>query len=116
MAMYRLHRGIDARDVAEGHRLAIPQSDDNYRLFILSGDTPFKRTDCRALKHAPSQVLLSQCPSICELFENRQWPLPTSIDRVYDSSKAQREFGWTPRYGDQEVVDLLDRQISEKFC
>ena len=113
MAMYRLHRGIDARDVAEGHRLALTESEENYRMFILSGTTPFKQTDCVALKQTPRQVLYKRCPSICELFEARQWALPTSIDRVYDSSEAQQVLGWTPTYGFEEVVHLLDAQISE---
>jgi UDP-glucose 4-epimerase len=113
MALYRLHRGVDARDVAEGHRLALDESAENYRMFILSGATPFQQTDCRALKRSARQVLLERCPSICELFESRRWPLPDSIDRVYDSSAAQHVLGWTPRYGFEEVVHLLDAQIPE---
>ena len=113
MAMYRLHRGIDARDVAEGHRLALTESEENYRMFILSGATPFRQTDCKPLKHTPRQVLDQRCPSICELFESRQWAFPESIDRVYDSSEAQRVLGWTQSYGFEEVAHLLDAQISE---
>ena len=113
MAMYRLHRGVDARDVAEGHRLALARADDDYRVFILSGATPFRRPDCKALKQAPAEVLGIRCPSILELFQARGWPLPRSIDRVYDSAKAQQQLGWAPQYGYREVVDLLDRRIPE---
>ena len=113
MAMYRLHRGIDARDVAEAHRLALVESDEDYRMFIVSGATPFQRIDCRSLKHAPGSVLRERCPSICATFESRGWPLPDSIDRVYDSSQAQQALGWNPVFGFEEVVKLLDNRISE---
>jgi UDP-glucose 4-epimerase len=113
MAMYRLHRGVDARDVAEAHRLALMSPGENYRVFILSGTTPFEPSDCKALKHMPEKVLHHKCPSICELFASRQWTLPESIDRVYDSSLAQRELGWAPGYGFEDVARLLDAQISE---
>jgi nucleoside-diphosphate-sugar epimerase len=113
MAMYRLHRGIDARDVAEAHKLALIESEEDYRMLILSGTTPFSRADCKALKQTPEQVLQHKCPSICNLFASRQWELPESIDRVYDSSLAQRTLGWTPSYGFEDVAVLLDAHIPE---
>ncbi len=113
MAMYRLHRGIDARDVAEAHRLALIESDENYRMFVVSGTTPFQKVDCVSLKQSAESVLLERCPAVCRTFESRGWSLPESIDRVYDSSKAQRVLSWTPKYGFGEVVNLLDNRISE---
>jgi nucleoside-diphosphate-sugar epimerase len=113
MAMYRLYRGIDARDVAEAHRLALVESDEDYRMFIVSGVTPFQRVDCRSLRQAPKSVLLERCPAICATFDSRGWSLPDCIDRVYDSSKAQQALRWMPEYGFGEVVNLLDNQISE---
>ena len=113
MAVYRLHRGIDARDVAEDHRLALINPGENYRMFILSGPTPFKQTDCAELMRNPESVLRERCPSICRLFESRQWKFPDSIDRVYDSSLARHELGWEPSFGFEEVPRLLDAQIPE---
>lgn len=113
MAMYRLHRGIDARDVAAAHRQALAESDETYRMFVLSGATPFRKSDCGSLKQSPESVLRERCPAICRTFESRGWPLPVSIDRVYDSSAAQRALGWRPLYGYEEVVKLLDSQIAE---
>lgn len=113
MAMYRLHRGIDSRDVAEGHRLALIEQEQSYRMFILSGATPFKQSDCKDLKQAPEKVLRLRSPSICELFASRQWGLPESIDRVYDSSLAQQVLGWSPSHGFEEVSRLLDAHIPE---
>jgi len=113
MAMHRLHRGIDARDVAEAHRLALIRPEEDYRMFILSGATPFTQADCRALKQTPEKVLQHKCQSICDLFASRQWKLPESIDRVYDSSLAQQRLGWTPSYGFEDVALLLDAHIPE---
>jgi len=113
MAMYRLHRGIDARDVAEAHRLALVESDEHYRMFIVSGATPFQRVDCKSLKQSPVSVLRERCPSICATFESRGWALPEHIDRVYDSSRAQQILEWNPVFGFEEVVNQLDNQISE---
>jgi nucleoside-diphosphate-sugar epimerase len=113
MAAYRLHRGIDARDVAEAHRLALINPGETYRMFILSGATPFKRADCNALKLSPEMVLRERCPSICRLFESRKWNFPDSIDRIYDSSLANDELGWTSSYGFEEVARLFDARIPE---
>jgi len=113
MAMYRLHRGIDARDVAEAHRLALIRSPENYRMFIVSGATPFTPGDCKALKKTPEKVLQHRCQPVCDHFASRQWKFPASIDRVYDSSLAQRKLGWTPRYGFKDVARLLDAHIPE---
>lgn len=113
MAMYRLHRGIDARDVAQAHRLALVRPGEDYRMFILSGATPFTQADCRALKQTPEKVLQRKCQSFCNLFASRQWKLPESIDRVYDSSLAQQKLGWTPSYGFEDVARLLDAHIPE---
>ncbi len=113
MAVYRLHRGIDARDVAHAHRLALTNPGKSYRMFVLSGATPFTQADCMALKQTPAMVLRNRCPPICRLFETRNWEFPKSIDRVYDSSLAQRTLGWIPSYGFEEVAHLLDAEISE---
>jgi len=69
--------------------------------------------DCNVLKQTPEKVLRNKCHSICDLFAIRQWKLPESIDRVYDSSLAQRVLGWTPSYGFEEVTRLLDACIPE---
>ena len=105
MAAYRLYRGVDARDVAEGHNLALSRVGAPYRKFILSGVTPFDPSDCEALKTKPESVLWRKCPELCAFFEQRNWPLPESIGRVYDSSLAQQELGWVPLYGFKDVVD-----------
>jgi nucleoside-diphosphate-sugar epimerase len=113
MALYRLHRGVDARDVARGHRLALTIGGTPYQAFILSGATPFRREDCPALRTDPASVISARCPELMALFRERGWRLPQSIDRVYDTALAQAVLGWSPRYGFANVVELLDAGISE---
>jgi nucleoside-diphosphate-sugar epimerase len=113
MAAYRLHRGIDARDVAEGHRLALKAQGAPCQVYILSGATPFQPEDCAMLKENAKRVLRARCPQLCELFERRNWPLPASVDRVYDPALAGQALGWKPRYGFEEVVRLLDDGLAE---
>jgi nucleoside-diphosphate-sugar epimerase len=113
MALYRLHRGVDARDVAEAHRLALAPTDESYRMFVLSGVSPFMPEDCVELKTNPENVLRARCPEILELFATRNWELPGPIDRVYDSSLAQSVLGWRPVHGFESIVKMLDEQIPE---
>lgn len=113
MTLYRLHRGVDARDVAQGHRLALSNSGAAFERFILSGATPFLPEDCaRLAKDAPS-VLRERAPQLAEAFEARGWPIPQTIDRIYDSSLAQKKLSWTPRWDWQEVLAQLDRNDLE---
>ena len=109
MAIYRLHRGVDARDAARAHALAVEQSGSGFYRYIISGVTPFLPEDIDALKNAAHDVLQARCPALVRCFAQREWPLPDTIDRVYDSALAQRELGWRPIYGWQKVIAQLDR-------
>lgn len=113
MAIYRLNRGIDARDVALAHACAISVRPKGFTRFIISGKTPFSSQDCRKLYLQADQVIRKCVPELADEFARRAWELPSSIDRVYDSSLAQRELNWTPIHGYKEVFTLLDNCIAE---
>ncbi|NQZ27151.1 MAG: NAD(P)-dependent oxidoreductase [Colwellia sp.] len=115
MAVYRLTRGIDARDVAEAHLCAVEKRLNGFNRFILSGATPFSRSDCESLYSAADAAIKKKCPNIALAFEQRGWPLPTRLDRVYDSSAAQEKLGWFPKYGFESVLDMLDSDVPEVF-
>ena len=108
MAAYRLHRGVDARDVADAHALALAGSTLGLRRFVISAPTPFRREDAAALAADAPAVLRMRAPGLVEAFTARAWPLPRSIDRVYDSARAQRELGWRPKHGYDSVLTQLD--------
>jgi nucleoside-diphosphate-sugar epimerase len=111
MAAYRLHRGVDARDVATAHaRALVPDATDApaYRCFVVSSPTPFRAEDAAALKHDAPAVIAQRAPELASAFAARGWALPRSIDRVYASDAAQRELGWRPRFGPDEVLRQFD--------
>ncbi len=113
MTLYRLHRGVDARDVAQGHRLALSYTGAAFERYILSGATPFLPEDCAALAEDAPGIIRERAPQLAEAFEARGWPLPQTIDRVYDSGLTQQRLGWIPRWDWKEVLTQLDRDDLE---
>lgn len=113
MAVFRMTRGIDARDVANAHLCAVEKRLNGFNRFIISGATPFSQTDCESLYAKADSVIRRQCPEIVVIFEQRGWQLPKSLDRVYDSSAAQEKLDWYPKYGFESVVEMLDAEIAE---
>jgi len=113
MAVYRLHRGIDVRDVADAHVAALEARDTAFQRFVVSGWTPFQREDTDALAECPRDVLALRCPELLVEFDRRGWSLPTSIDRVYDPSAAMKALGWRSRYGFGEVLAQFERRSLE---
>lgn len=113
MAAFRLHRGVDVRDVADAHALAATVPSTGFRRFVVSGSTPFLPQDRDQLMQDASQVIEMRCPELAAVFHRRKWRLPNSIDRVYCPSLATSELRWNPRYGFDEVLAQLDRRSLE---
>ncbi len=113
MAIYRLTRGVDARDAASAHLCAIDKRLSGFHRFIISGATPFIQSDCARLLYEAHEVIKQRCPEIALEFEQRGWQLPNSLDRVYDSSAAQQQLGWHPSHSFESVLDMLDKEIAE---
>ena len=109
MAAYRLHRGIDVRDVAEAHALALADEPAQpWRCFVVSGATPFTPADTeRVWRDAPA-LLRERVPALAASFERHGWALPSRIDRVYVSDAAMQALGWRPRHGWNTVLEQLD--------
>jgi UDP-glucose 4-epimerase len=98
MAAYRLHRGIDRRDVAEAHALALDRKGPA-ATYVISAATPFHREDCEQLLVDAPSVIERRYPELVAKMATRGWQPPRSIGRVYDSSLAARELGFLPRFG-----------------
>lgn len=113
MAVFRLTRGIDARDVANAHLCAVEKRLRGFNRFIISGKTPFSPTDCNNLYDDAKSIIVQKCPEIASAFKQRGWDLPDTLDRVYDSSSAQNKLGWLPIYGFNSVLEMLDAEIAE---
>jgi nucleoside-diphosphate-sugar epimerase len=113
MAVYRLHRGVDVRDVADAHSFALGNEGPAFQRFIVSGATPFKPADCEGLAVDARAILGERVPNLVRAFEQRGWRLPTSLDRIYAPTLAERELGWRPRHGFEEVLAQVDRRSLE---
>ena len=98
MALYRLYRGVDVRDVTAAHVLAVTNQDILFDVFNISARSPFQETDMPALLRDAPSVLQNRAPEAVKLFEQRGWTLPTSIDRVYVIEKVMRLLGYQPVY------------------
>ena len=98
MAAYRLHRGIDRRDVAEAHALALDRKGPP-ATYVISAATPFERQDAEELLcHAPAMID-QRCPGLIARMTEKGWRPPRSIGRIYDASLAERELGFRPGFG-----------------
>ncbi|MGF1851119.1 NAD(P)-dependent oxidoreductase [Vibrio satsumensis] len=113
MAIFRLTRGIDARDVANAHLCAVEKRLSGFNRFIISGATPFHFSDCEALYNEAGAVITHKCPEIALAFQQRSWQLPQSLDRVYDSSSAREKLGWSPIHGFESILEMLDTETAE---
>jgi nucleoside-diphosphate-sugar epimerase len=103
MAVYRLHRGIDRRDVARAHALALTL-ETAAETYLVSADPPFVETDREALLADAGAVLRLRASSLAERFVRLGWPLGP-IGRVYSPRKAAASLGFDARYGADSVLD-----------
>ena len=109
MAAYRLHRGIDVRDVAAAHALALAGEPlSPWRCFVVSGATPFTPADGERLWRDAPPLLRERVPGLAREFARRGWPLPPSIDRVYVPDAAMQALGWRPHHGWAAVLQQAD--------
>jgi UDP-glucose 4-epimerase len=108
MAVLRLQRGVDARDVARAHALALTHEGPSVATFVVSGATPFMREDAVLLAHDAAAAIRRRAPALAEAFAVRGWLLPTTIDRVYDAAQAIAALGWRPRHGFEAVLAAWD--------
>lgn len=113
MAGYRLHRGIDIRDVADAHLSALTNEGASFQRYIVSAASPFTIQDCEDLATDAASVIKLRAPALAAEFERRGWSLPKSIDRVYHSARAKNGLGWQPRFGFDEVLAQMDRRSLE---
>ncbi|MEO4044585.1 NAD(P)-dependent oxidoreductase [Hoeflea sp. CAU 1731] len=109
MAAYRLHRGVDIRDVADAHVAALSNAGEPFQRYVVSAESPFAMDDCEALSTDAASVIRRIAPDLAAEFGRRGWSLPCAIDRVYQSARVREGLGWRPRFGFGEVLAQVDR-------
>jgi UDP-glucose 4-epimerase len=103
-----LHRRLTVHDAADAHLVALEQAPTiGFGTFIVSAATPFARDETHELKRDAPAVIARHFPDAAELYAKAGWTLPASIDRVYDSSLAQRILGFRCATGFADVLAAL---------
>ena len=102
---YRMYRGLDVRDVALAHRLAIEKDFDQFDIFNISAQSIFTKSDLFDLKNNTKELVQKRIPKLIQYYENRNWEIPESIDRVYVIDKAKKELGYVPKYNIQQILE-----------
>ncbi|KKP25768.1 MAG: NAD-dependent epimerase/dehydratase [candidate division TM6 bacterium GW2011_GWE2_31_21] len=114
MAIYRLYRGVDIRDVVLGHVLALESSIKGYEFFNITSQTPFQQNDLQELHGKADDVISRYHPWAKKAFEVKGWILPFIIDRVYVAEKAKKILGYTALYNFREIMDFSEAPKSQK--
>ncbi|HEK21599.1 NAD-dependent epimerase/dehydratase family protein [Mucilaginibacter sp.] len=97
-ANHRLYRGLDERDGAEALYLALEHEFNSFEIFNIASNSPFKPVDVQQLKQNPKKVILRLYPQAADIYQEKNWVFPESIDRVYVTDKARRILGYAPKY------------------
>ncbi|HEX8525572.1 NAD-dependent epimerase/dehydratase family protein [Allosphingosinicella sp.] len=105
MALHRLHRGIDRRDVARAHAMALDSATEAGGTFVISAPPPFERADREELLSDAAAVIRRRAPDLADRFADLGWPLPSSIGRVYSPALAAARLGFTAGFGALAVLD-----------
>ncbi len=105
--VYRLYRGVDVRDAATAHILAMTAENKGYEVLNISALPPFSRNETYDLFHDAPNVLLRYFPDIDKLFAKKGWKLPKRIDRVYSIDKAKKIINYSPSFNFNTLIEML---------
>jgi len=101
---HRLYRGLDLRDAALAHKLALSTDLTQFEIFVISSQSPFKPDDLRQIMLDAPSVIKRYFPHAEEFYANKTWALPQSIDRVYVVDKARVILGYNPQYNFDHLI------------
>lgn len=107
MLNHRLYRGLDERDGAEALRIGVETNFTSFQIFNISSGSPFEIEDLTELKFDPLNVIARRIPKAIEIYRQKGWSFPASIDRVYRSDKAIQLLGYNPQYTFEFLLDQL---------
>ncbi len=105
-----LNRRLTVEDAARAHVLALERAPAlGFDTFILSAPPPFARADCAALIADAPGVIARYFPEAAGLYAQRGWPLPASIERVYDPARAEARLGFRCETDFAAILAALSR-------
>jgi len=105
-ANHRIYRGLDERDGAKGHLLALEKKFESFEIFNISSESPFQKEDLVALTKNPEKVISKYYTQAKEYYKANNWEFPKRIDRVYSIEKAKNELSYSPKYNYESLISL----------
>jgi UDP-glucose 4-epimerase len=102
-----LYGGVDVRDVADANVAALRRMEapGRFAAYNVFSNLPFADDDLEPLRSDPMSVVSRHWPDAEQLLESVGAKLWGPINTVYDSSRAERELEWRPRFGFGTFVD-----------
>jgi UDP-glucose 4-epimerase len=95
-------------DAAEAHVAALEKAPQlGFDIFIISAPTPFQPEDCAELIADAPSVVTRYFPDYPRLYARRGWTMFSSIDRVYDPSRAKERLGFVCKASFADVLEAL---------
>ncbi|RWL48025.1 MAG: NAD(P)-dependent oxidoreductase [Mesorhizobium sp.] len=106
-----LFRRLTVEDAAEAHVAALKKAPElGFDVFIVSAPTPFRPQDCAELIADAPSVVARYFPDYPRLYAKRGWTMFSSIDRVYDPSRARERLGFVCKTSFADVLEALEAE------
>lgn len=104
-----LFRRLTVEDAAEAHVAALEKAPSlGFDIFIVSAPTPFRTEDCAELIADAPAVVTRYFPDYPRLYARKGWRMFSSIDRVYDPSRARERLGFVCKTSFADVLAALE--------
>ncbi|WP_214470469.1 NAD(P)-dependent oxidoreductase [Mesorhizobium sp. dw_380] len=103
-----LFRRLTVKDAAQAHVAALEKAPQlGFDVFIVSAPTPFRPEDCAQLIADAPSVVARHFPGYPRLYARKGWTMFSSIDRVYDPSRARERLGFVCKTSFADVLAQL---------
>ncbi|RWE40624.1 MAG: NAD(P)-dependent oxidoreductase [Mesorhizobium sp.] len=103
-----LFRRLTVDDAARAHVAALEKAPElGFDIFIVCAPTPFQPDDCADLIADAPSVVARYYPEFPALYARKGWTMFSSIDRVYDASRARDRLGFACRTSFADVLTAL---------
>ena len=103
-----LFRRLTVEDAAKAHVAALEKAPSlGFDVFIVSAPTPFRPQDCAELIADAPSVVARYFPDYPKLYARMGWTMFSSIDRVYDPSRATERLGFVCKTSFADVLAAL---------
>jgi nucleoside-diphosphate-sugar epimerase len=106
--LHRLYCGVDVRDAAIAHLLAVINQDILFDIMNISAHSPFLESDTSMLLQDAASAIHTRAPEIEPFFRCKGWKLPTSIDRVYVIERARKQLRYNPVHNFSEYLQTVE--------